>query len=97
MTKPPIPEDPFGPWTAIPVDTSKNSDFNEILRRAERPATRWVLGPEGPYGTPQPLVETTRGYLREALLYLLEMGFIDIDHERVNATQWIPMDRPKPA
>lgn len=95
MTKPPIPEDPFGDWTAIPVDTSRDSHFDRILRYAEHPALNWALGPEGPYKTPQPPIVTMRGQLREALLYLLETGFIDIDRDRVDAAEWIPMDRPK--
>lgn len=91
--KPAIPTDPFGEWTRITVDTSEGSDFAEILRAANFVADHWLLGPDGPYKTPQPPASVTRGTVREALLHLLELGFIDIDAERLRAADWIPMQR----
>jgi hypothetical protein len=91
--KPAIPTDPFGEWTRIPVATAEGSDFAEILRTAIFVADHWLLGPDGPYNTDQPQASVTRGTVREALLHLLELGFIDIDTDRLHAADWIPMQR----
>lgn len=91
--KPPIPEgfDPVFP--RIPVDESDGSPFLDILQIGMFAADHWTFGPEGPYSTPQPGADATRGQIREALLHLLEIGLIDIDVERLNAGKFWPAAR----
>lgn len=97
MTKPPVPANFFDDWPCIPVDTSEGGDFDDLLGFGTVVADHWTFGPDGPYSKPQTSAATTRMQIREALLYLLEMGFIDIDHERLHAHAQIPLKRPKPA
>jgi hypothetical protein len=97
VTKPPVPDHYFSDWPCIPVDTSDGSPFADILRRCMFSADLWTTGPEGPYNVPQTRADASRGQIREALLYLLEMGFIDIDTERMYAHDRVPLMRPKPA
>lgn len=83
-TKPVLPSG----WTAsverIPVDESDGSDFRKILHIAEMAASRWTLGPNGPYKNPGMTPHRVMtGEVTEALLQLLELGLIDIDSERL--------------
>lgn len=93
MTKPAIPTSPAGQWPRIAVDQAPDGPFAELLRTATGVADHWTFGPDGPYKTPQSAADTTHGQIREALLHLLELGFIDIDVERMNAAGYIPMRR----
>jgi hypothetical protein len=93
-SKPPVPTDLSAPWPVIPVNLAEGGDFDIILRAAGFAADAWTFGPTGPYSNPSMTgAATTRGQIREALLYLMETGFIDIDTERLHATDLIPMDR----
>jgi hypothetical protein len=93
MTKPAIPTNPADPWPRVTVDESPGGPFDEILRTAGFAAADWTFGPDGPYKPPQSAADTTRGQVREALLHLLELGFIDIDVERMHSVGYIPMRR----
>lgn len=97
MTKPAIPA-PFGgePFPRIRVDQSEGGPFARMLRIGVRAADAWVVGPDGPYKKPgQTGAATTRGLLRDALLYLLELGVVDIDEQRLEevCTHGAPMGR----
>jgi hypothetical protein len=87
----------FDPWPRIPVDTSEDSDFHRLNRIAGNAATGWALGPEGAYAQNLTLAEVVDGAVREALLHLLELGFIDIDPERMHAAPGWPTHRERTA
>jgi len=91
--KPQIPAGPFVELERIPVDETDGSPFGRILRVATFAADDWTLGPDGPGSKPQTPATVTRMQIREALLHLLELGFIDIDMERLDAMEWIPCTR----
>ncbi|MER6844802.1 hypothetical protein [Streptomyces platensis] len=91
--KPPLPVGMFAPFTRVSVDTSPGSAFADARRIGTRAATGWALGSEGPYKTEMPLADVVDGAVREALLHLLELGFIDIDEERMRAAPGWPMHR----
>lgn len=92
--KPPFPTDLSTPWPRIPVDQTNNSDFQQIRRAATLAADGLMLGDHGP-ARDAPRVHHTAAAVQEALLYLLELGLIDIDTERLSAfmTQPHPMFR----
>ncbi len=84
----------FDPFPRIDVDTSDGSPFRRVLGLAISAAHGWTFGPDGPYKSPgQTGAEITRMEISEALLHLLELGFIDIDTERMNAARGWPMRR----
>lgn len=92
--KPPLPSGMFDPFPRIPVDTSDGSPFAQILRVGLPAADNWTFGPDGPYESPgRTGAQITRMQVTEALLHLLELGFIDIDEERMNAAPGWPMQR----
>jgi hypothetical protein len=93
--KPPLPARTFDPWPRIPVDTSEGSDFHRLDRIAGNAATGWALGPEGAYAQNLTLAEVVDGAVREALLHLLELGLIDIDHQRMHAASGWPTHRER--
>ena len=95
-TKPPLPARWDEPFPRIAIDENEGSPFDSILRIATFAADQWTLGPHGPYKTPPPSAATPRGQLREALLHLLELGFLDIDEERLNAVEHFPVTRDFP-
>jgi hypothetical protein len=92
--KPPLPVAKFHDWPRIPVDMSDGSDAYQIARVANWAASDWVLGSAGPYKNPdQSMAMIVRSAVREGLLHLLELGFIDIDVERMYAAKGWPMGR----
>lgn len=92
--KPPLPAGMFDPFPRIHVDTSDGSPFSQILRVGLPAADEWTFGPDGPYKNPdQTGAQITRAQVSEVLLHLLELGFIDIDTERMNAAPGWPMQR----
>jgi hypothetical protein len=94
MAKPPLPVNMFDTFPRITVDMSTRSDADEIAGIADLAAAHWALGPDGPYKRPeQPLAEIVRNAIREGLTHLLELGFIDIDSERMHAAKGWPMHR----
>lgn len=92
-SKPPVPAKTFDPWPRIPVDTSRGSDFHHLNRIAGHAATHWALGPDGTHARSLTLAETVDEAVRQALLHLLELGFIDIDSDRMNGSPGWPMNR----
>ena len=93
-TKPPLPTRLYDPFPRITVDEAEGSAFAVALRLAVSAADRWTLGPEGPYQKPgQTGADVTCGHVREALLHLIELGFVDIDEERLRAAKGWPSDR----
>lgn len=91
--KPPLPAGMFDHWPRIPIDTSENSDFHHINRIAGHAASHWALSPDGAYTNNLTMHDVVDGAVRQALLHLLELGFIDIDSERMNAAPGWPMNR----
>ncbi|MEW1754127.1 hypothetical protein [Streptomyces angustmyceticus] len=91
--KPPLPTRTFDPFPRIPVDSAPGSPFADVRRIGARAATGWALGSEGPYKTEMPLADVVDGAVREALLHLLELGFIDIDEDRMRSAPGWPMYR----
>ncbi|WP_330479935.1 hypothetical protein OG301_39020 (plasmid) [Streptomyces platensis] len=91
--KPPLPSRTFDPFPRIPIDASPGSPFADVRRIGARAATGWALGDEGPYKVQMALAEVVDGAVREALLHLLELGFIDIDEDRMRAAPGWPMYR----
>ncbi|WP_068922169.1 hypothetical protein [Planobispora rosea] len=92
--KPPLPARMYEPFPRIDVHEAPGSPFADVLRIAVSAADRWMLGPDGPYQHPgMSAADIVRGQLREALLHLCELGFIDIDSERMQAAKGWPMDR----
>jgi len=88
--KPAIPKS-RRPFPRIPVDQTEGSDFRRVLRLAIQGSEGWTFSAEeGPYfrrqnGKPELTpAQIVRGQMTEALLYLLEMGVIDVDDERLN-------------
>lgn len=59
-----------------PVDESENSDAAVLLSVATSAADRYMLGPNGPMRNKMPPADSTRGSVRAAVLYLLELGLI---------------------
>ncbi|WP_433364284.1 hypothetical protein [Streptosporangium sp. CA-115845] len=93
-TKPPLPSGMYDPFPRIAVDESEDSPFRRVLRLGVGVADNWMLGPDGPYKKPgQTGADITRAQVREALLHLLELGFIDIDVERLMAAPGYPLQR----
>lgn len=88
-----LPTRMFDPWPRMPVDTSDGSNFHRLNRIAGNAATGWALSPHGTYAQNLTLAETIDGAVREALLHLLELGLIDVDAERMNATPGWPTKR----
>ncbi len=80
--KPPFPTDPWSPWPRIPVDEISGSDFDEICRAATFAADGLMLSP-AVISSSATQADRTAAAVREALLYLLEMGLVDIDTERL--------------
>lgn len=94
MTKPPLPAGMFDPFPLIDVDTSDGSPFARILRLATGAARGWTFSADGPYKSPgQTGAQVTHMEITEVLLYLLELGLIDIDVERLEAAPGIPLHR----
>lgn len=94
VEKPPLPERMFDPFPRIPVDTSDGSPFATIRELAIGAAHGWAFGPDGPYKSPgQTHAQITRSEITDALLHLLELGFIDIDTDRLNAAPGWPIHR----
>lgn len=93
--KPPLPARMFDPWPRLEVDTTSGSDFYRLNRIAGHAATGWALGPAGAYAQNRTLAEVVDGAVREALLHLLELGLIDIDHERMHAAPGWPTQRER--
>ncbi|MFF8840478.1 hypothetical protein [Streptomyces sp. NPDC015130] len=94
VENPLIPDDSWDRWPRIPIDTSEESDFAEIDRVAGFAATSWALNSrDGVLATGMSLVQAIDGAVHEALLHLLEIGFIDIDTERLHAADGYPMNR----
>lgn len=91
--KPPLPESAFDPWLRIPVDTTEGGDFHHVNPIAGHAATHWAVGPHGTFAQGLTIAQTVDGAVCEALLHLLELGFIDIDSARMNAAQGWPMNR----
>ncbi|MFE7118842.1 hypothetical protein ACFU99_25830 [Streptomyces sp. NPDC057654] len=90
VDKPALPERIFDPFLRLRVDTSMGSAFADAHFIATRAATCWLLSPEGPYKKPMTMADTVDSALREGLLHLLELGFIDIDEERMRAARGWP-------
>lgn len=95
--KPSLPARAFDPWPRMTVDTSTGSDFHRLNRIAGDAATMWAVGPDGAYAQHLTLAQIVDGAVHEALLHLLELGFLDIDHDRMNAAPAIPMHRERNA
>ena len=95
--KPPLPARALDPWPRMTVDTSEGSDFYHLNRIAGDAATMWAVGPDGAYAQHLTLAQIVDGAVREALLHLLELGFLDIDSDRLNAAAAIPMHRERKA
>jgi hypothetical protein len=91
--KPPVPSNPFAAWPRIPVDDSDESPFTRLVKFGATAADMWTFGPDGPFQSPQPPAQATRGQIREALLHLLELGLLDIDTSRLAETVSIPGSR----
>jgi len=92
--KPPLPSRTFDDWPRIPVDTRRLSPFRRVENIAERAASSWVTGPDGPYKDPgMTLHEIVSGAVHEGLLHLVELGLIDIDLDRLNGASGYPMRR----
>lgn len=92
--KPQLPVNPFGEWRRIPVDQTDGSPFSEILRIAGFAADDWTLSANGPFKKPgMTRAAITRHQLAEGLIHLLELGLIDIDVERLKASEWLPVGR----
>lgn len=94
--KPPLPTRMFDPWPPIAINTDQGAGFHHIQRIAGSAATKWALGPDGTYAQGLTLAATVDGAVREALLHLMELGFIDIDSERLNNAPGWPMSRTHP-
>lgn len=94
--KPPLPAGLFDPFLRVEVDDSEGSAFREIVQIGLAAADDWTLGPDGPYKRPNMTpAGVTRTQVSEALLHLLELGFIDIDEERLRAAPGWPMQRER--
>lgn len=91
--KPPLPTDMFDPFPRTPFDTSTGSSFADVLRIGTVAANGWMLSDEGPLKVEMPLAGIVGGAVREALLHLMELGFIDIDEDRMRAAPGWPMYR----
>jgi hypothetical protein len=92
--KPPLPARMTDPFPRIPVDTTDGSPFARIREMAIGAAHGWTFSPDGPYKNPgQTGAQITRAEITEALLHLLELGFIDIDVERIEAAPGWPIRR----
>jgi hypothetical protein len=100
--KPTIPLGPSGHRPRIEVDTAEGSLFDQIHYMAVSAASLWTASDDGPFSNPHG--PDGRGWtphrvcdaqLHEALLYLMELGVIDVDAERL--AQWqergYPVDR----
>lgn len=95
--KPALPARILDPFPRIPIDTRTGSTFADIQRIAARAATTWVLGDDGPYKKQMPMSDVVDGAVREALMHLLELGFIDVDEQRLREAPGWPMHRERPA
>lgn len=82
--KPAFPTNPFEPWPYMPVDQTAGSDFQHLRRAAVLAADGLMLSDVRPSPT-APRAQRTAAAVEEALLYLLEMGLIDVDEERLTA------------
>lgn len=89
--KPAYPTSPFDPWPYIPVDQSAGSDYQQIRRAAVFAADGLMLSDAGPDRN-APRAQQFAAAVEEALLYLLEMGLVDIDEGRLAAF----LDTPHP-
>jgi hypothetical protein len=90
--KPPLPTKWGEQITLMEVDESEGGTFSGLLQVATLAAHKWALGPGALAMTH---AEETRGTVREALLYLLELGVIDIDEERFAAIPMFPVGRDR--
>lgn len=81
-SKPSYPADPFAPWPRIPVDRRDGGDFHRIQRAAAFAAVGLMCSPEAP-PMAAPRITVVNAAVEEALLYLLELGLIDIDAGRL--------------
>lgn len=94
--KPAVPA-AWGDWERIPVDTAEDGTFDQVLRIAVLAADSWTFSDRGPYKNPGMTgADKTRALVREALLQLLELGFIDVDIERLAAAHHFPSGREEP-
>lgn len=97
MDKPPLPTGFFDPFPRVPVDTSDGSPFAQIRSTGLAAAMDWLLGEDGPYKKPgMTAAGVARMQVNEALLHLMELGFIDIDEERMAEAKGWPTRRLKP-
>lgn len=89
--KPPLPVAQFQDWPRIPVPTEEGSLHYRLTTVARRPASEWVMGPDGPYHQPDmTMAQTIRGAVAQALLHLMELGVIDVDTERLDTPHGLP-------
>lgn len=86
-SKPSLPE-PFGTWPRIPVNQAEGGDFDRIHRAATSAATGLFVS--GTMQLPLTPYEIATAAMKEGLLYLLEMGLIDIDSERLDEMWFRP-------
>lgn len=94
--KPPVPARTLDPFPRIDVD--EDGAFRHIHRLGVSAADRWMLGPDGPYSRRElTSSDIIRGAVREALLHLLELGFVDIDEERLSSAKGWPLSRVRSA
>jgi hypothetical protein len=92
--KPPLPTGMFDRFPRMTVDETEGSPFREALRIAVFAADHWMLGLQGPYANPGMTgADVNRATLREGLLHLLELGFVDIDVERLMSAEGWPANR----
>lgn len=90
--KPPLPTKWAEQFTLIDIDESEGGTFAALLQVATFAAHKWA---NGPGALVMSRAEETRGTVREALLYLLELGVIDIDEERFAAIPMFPVGRDR--
>jgi len=82
-TKPPIPANLGDPYPRIAVDQADGGDFDAIRRMATFATDGWVFSPDGARAKWLPPAQFHGALITEALLHLLELGVIDIDHDRL--------------
>lgn len=91
--KPALPTAPGDAWERIPLD-NRDGLFDRLVQAALFASDGWTFGPDGPHRNPgMTNVEITRQQFREGFAHLLELGFVDVDAERVNAAPFMPMNR----
>lgn len=86
--KPPLPAERFASWSRMEIDEAEGGDFDRIWRGATSAATGLMVS--GTVKYPLSPYEIASAAVKEGLLYLLEMGLIDIDSERLNEVWFRP-------